>query len=176
MLQVGAFTSQEEFAESVNHFLSPEYDGAPLAFKKYFSPTPYLFGWIFLGGLLLIIGRWGILRKAGKKGWHSLIPFLNAYKEYSTVWNGWLGVLADLCIPLVFISTMAGLPSIINYALILVGFAISIPESFKLAKAFGKGKVLGVLMFLPVFKEITRFILGVSKAKFQPSAPEVSEA
>ena len=117
--------------------------------------------------LMMIVGRWGILRKAGKKGWHSLIPLLNVYKEYSTVWNGWFGVLAALCLPVGMICNMVKLPVIFYHVLLVVGFLISIPESLKLAKAFGKGKVFGVLLALPVFKEIGRLILGLGKARFQ---------
>ena len=123
-----------------------------------------------------MIGRWGILRKASKKGWHSLIPLLNVYKEYSICWNGWLGVLADLCIPVGLICNMVKLPSVIYHILIVVSLLISIPESLKLAKAFGKGKFVGVLLAVPVLKELGRFILGVGRAKYQNSASEAAVA
>ena len=47
------------------------------------------------------------------------------------------------------------------------GFVLGIPESIKLAKAFGKSTFVGVLMAIPGIKEISRLILGVSKAKYQ---------
>jgi thiol-disulfide isomerase/thioredoxin len=166
MIKVGAF-SGNDFESKVSHFLSSDYSGDPLKTEKAVSLTPYLFGWLLVGGLLLIVGRWGILRKAGKKGWHSLIPLLNVYEEYSTVWNGWFGVLSALCIPVGLICNLANLPVFIYYALIALGFVISIPESLKLAKAFGKGKVLGVLLALPVFKEVGRLVLGLGKARYQ---------
>ena len=170
LVKVGAFTGKEEFESKVNYFLSPDYNGKSLAFEKAFSISKYIYVGVLIGGLLLIIGRWGILRKAGKKGWHSLIPVLNAYEEYSTVWNGWFGVLATLCFPADIICNIAGLPSIIGSVLLIVGFLISIPESLRLAKAFGKGKVFGVLLAIPGFKEIGRLILGLGKARYQ--APE----
>ena len=46
----------------------------------------------------------------------------------------------------------------------------------KLAKAFGKGKVFGVLLALPVFKDICRFILGVGGAGYRSPELEVTEA
>ena len=98
LIKVGAFSDKADFESKVSHFLSPDYDGKPLKTEKAVSITLYLYGWILISGLLMIVGRWGILRKAGKKGWHSLIPLLNVYKEYSTVWNGWFGVLAALSI------------------------------------------------------------------------------
>ena len=168
MVKVGAFMSQEEFESSVNHFLASDYNGEAIGFKKALDVKPLIFGGLVVGGLLLVIGRWGILRKAGKKGWHSLIPLLNTYKEYSTVWNGWFGVLADLCIPVGLVCNALKLPSAIYHVLIVLGLVIGIPEGLKLAKAFGKGKVFGVLLAIPGFKEICRLILGLGKAKFQP--------
>ena len=170
LVKVGAFTSREDFESKVDYFLSADYSGQTLKTEKAVSLTPYFFGYFPVSGLLLLIGRWGILRKAGKKGWHSLIPLLNVYEEYSTVWNGWFGVLADLCIPVGMVCNLLKLPSIIYYILILVSFLISIPESLKLAKAFGKGKVFGALMVIPGFNAILRVFLGVGKAKFRPAA------
>ena len=83
LIKVGAFSDKADFESKVSHFLSPDYDGKPLKTEKAVSITLYLYGWILISGLLMIVGRWGILRKAGKKGWHSLIPLLNVYKEYS---------------------------------------------------------------------------------------------
>jgi hypothetical protein len=44
-------------------------------------------------------------------------------------------------------------------------FVLRLIESLKLAKAFGKGAGVGILLTL--FQSIGRFILGVSKAKYQ---------
>ncbi|MBQ3371954.1 MAG: TlpA family protein disulfide reductase [Oscillospiraceae bacterium] len=166
LIKVGSFTSKEEFEGKVNHFLSADYSGETLKTEKAVNISKYIYVWILVGGILMIIGRWGILRKAGKKGWHSLVPLLNVYKEYSTVWNGWLGVLAGLCFPVGVICNIAKLPAAIYYVLLAVGFLISVPESIKLAKAFGKGTVFGLLMTIPGFKEIGRLILGFGKAKY----------
>jgi thiol-disulfide isomerase/thioredoxin len=172
-VKIGAFASEKDFEEKINVFLSPEYDGKPLAFEKAFSPTPYLLIWAVIGTILMTIGRWRILRKAGKKGWHSLIPFLNVFQEYSVCWKGWIGILAEVCRKAAFAFSMAGLP-VVYYVLLGVGFLIGIPEGLKLAKAFGKGTVFGVLLAVPGFKQIGRIILGLGKAKFQ--APETEAA
>lgn len=174
-VKVGAFASEKDFEEKINVFLSPEYDGKPLAVERAVNRMPYLLGWLLIGSVLTLIGRWRILRKAGKKGWHSLIPFLNVYQEYSVCWKGWIGLLAEVCRKTAFAFSMAGLP-VVYYVLLGVGFLIGIPEGLKLAKDFGKGKVFGVLLALPIFKDICRFILGVSKAEYQSPEPEVSEA
>lgn len=175
-IKVGAFLVQGDFEGKVNTFLSADYDGKPLGSEKAVNTFPYILGWLVISTVLLIIGRWGILRKAGKKGWHSLIPFLNVYKEYSTCWNGWFGILADLCSSLAFVSNLAKLPIAFYYVLLGAGFLLGVLESLKLAKAFGKGKVLGVLMALPVIKVIGRLILGLSKARYQAPDPDASVA
>ena len=175
-VKVGAFASQEDFEGKVNTFLSADYNGKPLTSEVAHSITPYLLGFLALsafGGLFLIIGRWCLLRKAGKPGWHSLIPFLSTYKEYSICWNGWLGLLAELCTLAFFASGALGLEGVVRYALPLVGFLISIPESLKLTRAFGKGTFVGVLLCIPGLRGLGRFILGVSKAKYQGTATKV---
>ena len=174
-VKIGAFASEKDFEEKINVFLSPEYDGKPLALEKAFSPTPYLLGWMLIGSVLTLIGRWRIFRKAGKKGWHSLIPFLNVFQEYSVCWKGWIGLLAEVCSKGAFAFSMAGLP-VVYYVLLGAGFLIGIPEGLKLANAFGKGKVFGVLLALPFFKDICRFILGVGGAGYRSPEPEVTEA
>ena len=175
-VKVGAFASQEDFEGKVNTFLCADYNGKPLASEVAHSITPYLLGLLAMsafGGLFLIIGRWCLLRKAGKPGWYSLIPFLSTYKEYSICWNGWLGLLAELCTLAFFASGALGLEGVVRYALPLVGFLISIPESLKLTKAFGKGTFVGVLLCIPGLRGLGRFILGVSKAKYQGTATKV---
>ncbi len=175
-VKVGAFASREDFEGKVNTFLSADYNGKPLTSEVAHSITPYLLGLLALNafcGLFLIIGRWCLLRKAGKSGWHSLIPFLSTYKEYSICWNGWLGLLAELCTLAFFASGALGLEGVVRYALPLVGFLISIPESLKLTRAFGKGTFVGVLLCIPGLRGLGRFILGVSKAKYQGTATKV---
>ena len=174
-VKIGAFASEQDFEEKISYFLSPEYDGKPLALERASSPLPYLLGWMLIGSVLTLIGRWRIFRKAGKKGWHSLIPFLNVFQEYSVCWKGWIGLLAEVCSKGAFAFSMAGLP-VVYYVLLGAGFLIGIPEGLKLAKAFGKGKVFGVLLALPVFKDICRFILGVGGAGYRSPEPEVTEA
>ena len=166
-VKVGAFASREDFEEKVNHFLSADYDGTPLEAEEAFNILPYLLGVFVLNAVLLIIGRWGILRKAGKKGWHSLIPFLGTFTEYSVCWTGLFGVLADLCGTLSFAASMAGLPAFIDPALRAAGFLIGLLEGLKLAKAFGKGRVFGILTALPVIGQICRLILGLGRAEYR---------
>ncbi len=172
-IKIGAFASKEEFESKVNTFLDPNYDGKPLASEKAVNLLPYLLIFLVVSNLLLLIGRWCLLHKAGRPGWHALIPFLNSYKEYSICWNGWFGILAELCTVCAYFFNASGPAAIPHFALLAAGVLIGIPESLKLAKAFGQGKLVAVLMMIPGLREITRFVLGVSKAKYLgiPSEP-----
>ena len=172
-IKIGAFVNEGDFKSKVKTFLSAGYDGKPLETEKAVNLMPFLFGGITFGTVLLTIGRWRLLRKAGKPGWHSLIPFLNSYKEYSLCWKGWIGVAADLCLLGAFSATSLHLGNFGYYGLLAANFVLIFLESFKLAKAFGKGKLVGLLLAIPALREIGRFILGVSKAKYQPLASRI---
>ena len=167
-IKVGAFVGEGAFEEKVATFLSDSYDGNPLPSEIASSHQIYLLLVIPVIGLLLVIGRWLILRKAGKPGWHSLIPFLSSYQEYAICWKGSIGLVASL-LPLASGVGLYG--SHANWALLasvaigIAYFVLRLMESLKLAKAFGKGAGVGILLTL--FQSIGRFILGVSKAKYQ---------
>ena len=173
-IKVGAFASREEFEGKANTFLSADYDGKPLASEKAVNLMPYLLIFLVVSKLLLLIGRWCLLRKAGRPGWHALIPFLNSYKEYALCWNGWFGVLAELCFICAHIFNTTGTAAIPHFALLAVSILLGIPESLKLAKAFGQGKLVAVLMMIPGLKEISRLVLGVSKAKYVGAGSEAA--
>ena len=116
-IKVGAFVNEGEFEEKVNTFLSADYDGKPLATERAVNILPYILCGVVLGALVLTIGRWGLLRKAGKPGWHSLIPLLSSYQEYAICWNGWFGLIADLCVVASLFTNSLGLPALLHYIL-----------------------------------------------------------
>ena len=174
-IQVGAFESEEEFAESVNYFLSPDYDGTPVEYEAPFIIAPYIYGAFLFNFLSLLIGRIVLFRKAGKKGWHALIPFLADYDEYALGWNGWIGVGVVLITLLSTLLGLLGAPSFVGYALYAIAIAIAVIENIKLAKVFGKNVVYGILLALPIINGICRMILGFGKAQYQPAvASEVT--
>lgn len=46
--------------------------------------------------ICLVISRWRIFKKAGEKGWKSLIPFYDIYTEFKLTWTPsrfWLLIL-----------------------------------------------------------------------------------
>ena len=171
-IKVGAFVTEGAFEEKVNAFLSGDHDTTPLPSEIAHSYFPYLLGAGAVLGLLLIIGRWCLFRKAGKPGWHGIIPFLSNYQEYALGWKGWLGILSIFCQlgsgALTLLGASAGWTNLCSWALFLVYVILRLVESLKLAKAYGKGTGIGILLFL--FLTVGRFILGVSKAKYQEQA------
>lgn len=94
--------------------------------------------------VLLIIAEWKIFTKAGKPGWHSLIPFLNLYDIFEIAgYSGWM--FLTLLIP-------------------CVGWIFMILMLVKLAKAFGKGTGFAIgLIFLT---NIFLLILGFGSAQY----------
>ena len=118
--------------------------------------------------ILLVIGRWCLFRKAGKPGWHSIIPILSMYQEYALGWKGWVGLLFLLCAAGMSASYMllgqTNASALLMLALGLVSFVLHVIESFRLAKAFGKGGGTGILLVL--LRNISRFFLGVGKATY----------
>ena len=119
--------------------------------------------------VLQIVGNWKIFEKAGKPGWHSIVPFLNTYDEYDLCWNGGFGLLYLLALVVAnSVSAEAAqesgmLTAVVGVAAV-VALVLQIIESNKLAKSFGKG--LGYTIFLIFFDRIARIILGFSDAKY----------
>jgi len=173
-IKVGAFTSGKDFEDKVGTFLSDSYNGLPLPSEVAHSYTLQIMAGILVSCLLLVIGRWRLLRKAGKPGWHSLIPLLSTYQEYDLCWKGWIGILA-LLLPVAG-GVIAKLSGQANWSVLLTGacsigyLVFRLMESIKLSKAFGKGTGIGILLAL--FQNIGRFILGVSKAQYQGAETE----
>ncbi|MBQ6421343.1 MAG: hypothetical protein IJK02_09745 [Clostridia bacterium] len=94
--------------------------------------------------IVSLIAMFKIFKKAGKPGWHAIIPILNVYDEFDIAWgNGIMFLL--LLIP-------------------FVNFVIEIMLMVKLAKAFGKdtGFAIG-LIFLPL---IFFLILAFGSARY----------
>ena len=119
--------------------------------------------------VLVIIGDWKIFEKAGKPGWHSLIPFLNMYDEYDLCWNGSMGVVYMVCLFITaFLSTgeeLSGIKAVICFVTAIVTLVLRIIQSNKLAKAFGHG--IGFTICLILFERISRVVLGLGNSQYQ---------
>ena len=118
--------------------------------------------------VLAVVGRWLLFRKAGKPGWHSIIPILNAYDEFDLCWKGGKVFLAALLAGVAAGCAAAGQdsPALMGVAALAVIWIIVIhwKQSMKLPAAFGKGGVTGLLLFL--FDKPGRVILGLSGAEY----------
>ena len=173
-IKAGGFP-EGTFEEKVNVFLSADYDGTPLDSEI----AKGGFGLMVLGAIalglvqmiLFVIGRWRLFIKAGKPGWHSIIPFLSTYEEYSLCWNGVTGILAGICLAGIFIFSFittrvqADWAVLATSAIGIVYLVLTLIENFKLSKAFGKGIGFGIVLI--IFKAIGRLILGFGKAEYQ---------
>ena len=173
-IRVGSFGDSGEFEKKVGYFLSQDYDGNPLGNDIAHNYMQYILLAIPVLGLISVIGRWCLLRKAGKPGWHSIIPFLSTYQEYALCWKGWIGLFALICVIIQLSLNAAinnsliqdGVITQIVSAIIVIGIlVIYLTESMKLAKAFGKGKVAGILLMIT--GPIGRLVLGFSRGKYQ---------
>ena len=170
--KVGSFVQEGDFEAKVNTFLSDDYDGTPLASEVASGTLPIL---LLVGAalavilvILLVIGRWCLFRKAGKPGWHSIIPILSTYQEYAIGWKGWVGLLSLLCgagaSAIYRLLGQTNASFLLVLACVLASFVLHVVESFRLAKAFGKKGGTGILLVL--FRNISRFFLGVGKARY----------
>ena len=156
----------------MDYFLSPDYDGTPIETPKQLDISLLIYlslAWFPISFILRVIGRWGIFRKSGKKGWLSLIPFFSVYQEYSLAWMGWIGILVSLFMLLPVFNVWLNVNVYYLYALCAVAFIVTVPESILLAKMFGKKTVIGALLAVPVVHEIGRIVLGFGKAEYQRS-------
>jgi len=118
--------------------------------------------------VLRVIGDWMIFRKAGKPGWHSIIPVLHMYDEYDICWKGSRGILASL---LLFVIYLLRDPSSESAEMILIpGIAaliylvLEFKESRRLSWSFGKSSLFGFFLF--IFGGLGRIILGLGSAQY----------
>lgn len=95
--------------------------------------------------LLGIAGRWKVFEKAGKAGWKSLIPLYSGYCMYDiSMGTGWLYILT-------FVP--------------LVGLVVSVIQAVNLARAFGCGTFMAILLF--VFQDLMLIPLGFGRYQYQ---------
>ena len=89
--------------------------------------------------VIAIIGMWKVFEKAGKPGWHSIIPFLNMYDLMEIA--GYNGIYFLVC----FIPFVGAL-------------AFAIMTALGIAKKFGQSTGFAILIIL--FSPIMYCILG----------------
>ena len=119
--------------------------------------------------VLRLIGDWLIFRKAGKPGWHSIIPVLHMYDEYDICWKGSRGFLAAVCL---FITYLVSEPAAESAEMLLIaGIAalvyliLEFKESRRLAWSFGRSSLFGLFLF--IFGGLGRIILGLGRSEYK---------
>ena len=157
---------------------TPELSSAETAFLGGFLATLGMAA-IFIGlawYILQVIAYWKIFTKAGKPGWHSIIPVLNTWDEIDLSWNrtmAWIFLALTVVTSLLRGSipqggeentgiTFLGIIAVVCGIALLI---IALIQEYKLAKAFGKGFgfFIGLLLLNPIFK----LILGFGKSEYQ---------
>lgn len=107
--------------------------------------------------LLTYAIRWFVFKKAGVAPWKAIIPFFSTYVYYKTVWSG----KVYLCLLigctgsalLTFIFSMIYLPigyiigTILFIAMLGASMLAHAIHSFKVAKSFDCGSVVGLALF-----------------------------
>ncbi|HIQ74454.1 MAG TPA: hypothetical protein IAA51_08580 [Candidatus Cottocaccamicrobium excrementipullorum] len=92
-----------------------------------------------------IVGRWKVFEKAGKAGWKSLIPFYSGYCLFDiAMGTGWLYILT-------FIP--------------FIGLVVSVILAVNLARAFGCGTIMAILIF--IFQDVMLIPLGFGNYQYQ---------
>ena len=127
--------------------------------------------------VLQVIAYWKIFTKAGKPGWHSIIPLLHNWDEIDLSWNStWAWVWLALSVVCGIINSINqnaengdgsanGTLIAVAGILAIIVLVITIISTYKLAKAFGKGFgfFIGLLLLNPIFN----LILGFGDAQYQ---------
>ena len=123
--------------------------------------------------VLLVVAQWKIFTKAGKPGWHSIIPILNVWDLVNIAWNKKMaGVMVGLTALVglfsgitnaqgedasAFIDLLSGIAGL-AYLVVFCMFSI------KLSKSFGHGTGFGIGLIL--LSGIFYLILGFGSSQY----------
>lgn len=109
--------------------------------------------------VLQYIGLWKMFKKAGRKGWESLIPGHSEFVLFEMAGINPIWILGIIFGGIVCIIPILGYLAFLAYVIF-----VEIWLSIRLAKAFGKETGYGVLMFF--FPYVMYPILGLGSAKY----------
>ena len=116
--------------------------------------------WYFISA----IGYCKMFKKAGEAGWKAFIPYYSTFIRFKICWNTkifWLFLVA-LLVSQWFSGSESIVISLLTLVLSIVMIVLGIKMDFRMAKAFGKSKGWGLLLFF--FPFIASLILGFGKA------------
>lgn len=95
--------------------------------------------------VITVIAYWQIFKKAGEKGWKSLIPLYNSYIMYKISWKTsmfWIVIALGVIYSILFgisYSSGSAIVSVLAYVVDIAVVVIGIMALHKLSKAFGHG-------------------------------------
>ncbi len=115
--------------------------------------------------VITVIAYWQIFKKAGEKGWKSLIPVYNSYIIYKISWKTsmfWIMLILDIVYAVlagINVSAQSGVLAFLMYAVYIAVIVIAIIAMHKLSKAFGHGAgfTVGLIFLSPIFILILAF-------------------
>lgn len=101
--------------------------------------------------VLTFVSLWKIFTKAGKPGWHAIIPFLNVYTLCRIAWNKGKGVLIIVLEAIGIFFSFVGIAVLIMSAVTsysFFGHSFFDLEFLKYPNAYTGGMLAGLLIFL----------------------------
>ena len=117
----------------------------------------WLFIWLVLA-VVMIVGLWKTLGKAGLPGWAAIIPFYNEYNVVKMsnrpLWFFWV---------MLGCSLFAWIP-LLNFLLIIAIFVLWVFIALDIAANFGQGTGFAILLI--IFPGIMFLVLGFGSAQF----------
>lgn len=90
--------------------------------------------------VITVIAYWQIFKKAGEKGWKSLIPLYNSYIMYKISWKTsmfWIMLILDIVyavLACINVYAQNGILSFLSFAIYIAVFVIAIISMHKLSK------------------------------------------
>ena len=126
--------------------------------------------------IFLRIMQWIVNNKAGKPGWHVLIPFLRTYtraKFGGTVKYFWVFSICYLIAGAILnVSDIPIILTIVGLVLAIVAFVAYVQVEHGVARVFGKTNGFGVgLVFLPF---IFYPILALGNSQYNPELIDIT--
>lgn len=136
------------------------------------------------GIILIVVAEWKLFKKFGEKSWKSLVPYYNAYILYKHSWSKkayWIYFAASTMFSVCNAvsshlaknapdASWMTLLVLISLPFGIIASVCSILYAFRLAEAFGKGRIfsIGLLVVYSIFVSV----LGLGKSKYLGSSFE----
>lgn len=118
--------------------------------------------WFFISAL----GYRKMFQKAGESGWKAFIPYYSEFINYKLAWKTklfWLYLIGS-----VLIYALPGsdylVTGLLTWVCMILCLVLAIKLDIRMAKAFGKSKGWGWLLF--IFPFVVSLILGYGKAEY----------